>query len=227
MLFLSSKIMDEIKKDSNRIIEISGLPDAGSSSTAIFILKNLENQACAFVGRKETESQLNLYLEYLKALKGTANSLNIRPEERILFLFLNAQERSEELIEHINQIGPYINYLVIDDFAYYILHQDQKFIKNLLAILSAKSQEFNFKLILVNQLRFNLNTENTVKKEQDKYRILYDSYLKPYLDLRLRVTRNEELDKNIHVDIDFKNQRKKYRRSSLVENLKNILTDII
>mgnify|MGYP004592642703 CR=1 FL=1 len=197
MLYISQETTDKIKDKSNRLIEIYGLPDSGMSSAAIFILKALPGLGL-YIGLKQNTVQLDLFKKYA----------GLDSDKIVCCL----AESRDDVVDYIKTIGPLVDYIIIDDFAYYILHEPKKLIKNYISILYAKALETNSQIMLLNQLRFDVFNHLCMKRQnntQVPLKTLYFDYLNSKIDLRIKVTRGKEDDnQNIYVNIGENNKTK-------------------
>lgn len=197
MLFLSETTITRILDPDNRIIELSGLPEAGSSSASIYILKALDGIGL-YIGNQQNAIQIPLYKNYLEHDCG-----------RIIFSIIDEQEPSEEaLLNCIRTFGSDVDTVVIDNFAYYILHKSRSYIKKLMSQLYSIALELDTRIIIVNQLRYNVfSTFNTNHKGQHKnatapLKTLYSDYLGQHIDLKLKCLRALDNNQDIYVEID-------------------------
>lgn len=197
MLFLSETTITKISDSKNKIIELSGLPEAGSSSASIYILKALDGIGL-YIGNQQNAVQVPLYKKYLGTDCG-----------RIIFFIIDEQEPSEEtLLNCIKTLGANIDTVVIDNFAYYILHKSRSYIKNLISHLYSEALELNIRIIIVNQLRydvfgsFDTNHKGQYKNATAPLKTLYSDYLSQHVDLKLKCSRTPDDNQNIVVDVD-------------------------
>ncbi len=215
MILFNDNILDEIKKPNNHIIEISGLPDAGSSVASIFILNKLNGIGAYFGSQRQART-----LELFKRVLSNEN------KKRIVFYLFDDFNSIERILEDVSTIGKNADYIIIDDIAYFILHKPKNYIKSFFSKLYSRTLEDNFKILIINQLRYDLNNQKENNKgANSSYRILYADYLQPYIDLRLNVKRSEIIQEDIEIEINKQYNKKKYRASSLVQSLKESLTN--
>lgn len=197
MLFLSETTIAKILNPENKIIELSGLPEAGSSSASIHILKALDGIGF-YIGNQQNAVQIPLYKNYLEA-----------DCDRIIFSIIDEQEPSEKaLLNCIKTFGSDVDTVVIDNFAYYILHKSKPYIKKLMSQLYSIALELDIRIIIVNQLRYDVfSAFNTKHKEQQKnttapLKTLYSDYLGQHIDLKIKCSRPPDNNQDIYVEVD-------------------------
>ena len=201
MLKINAGILDTLLSQKNKITEVTGFPDSGTSSSVIALLGYLNskyNKQCLYIASENNMMQPLLF-------KKLANN-NI-----VISLF--KEKDYNAVFEVIKAFGPEVDYIVIDDFTRLVLHRRSATIKNILSTLDALIKQFNFNLILVNQFRYDIN--------QKRIRPLYEKFITSYLSLKLTSTRINDLD--IELSIESQKTSKNIRISS---NLSTIISNI-
>ena len=211
MLYLPDSVISEIEKDDNKIIELSGLPDAGTSSASMFILKELDGYGL-YIGHQQNTSQIELYKHYLGD-----------DADRVLVTILDEPEPTKEtLLKYIHFLGAEVDTIIIDNFAYYILNRPRPYIKNLISLLYSKAIELNTRIIIINQLRYDVYNHHEANT-MAPLKTLYKDYLSQHVDLRLECHRSEENNQDIYIEIARKDSPKK-EESLLSKTVRNILS---
>lgn len=188
MLYLSPEVIKELNQVNSHITEVYGLPDSGVSAATIHILKELPGLSL-YIMLKQNAGQLELFNRYAG-----------HDSDRIMCCLAGTRE---EVLDYIDTIGPHVDYIAIDDFAYYILHEPKKTIKNYIALLYARALKVNARILLLNQLRFDVWSQSNIKypnRSETPLKTLYFDYLSPKVDYRVEVTRGSDEDnQNIYV----------------------------
>lgn len=211
MLYLPDSVISEIEKDDNKIIELSGLPDAGTSSASIFILKELDGYGL-YIGHQQNTGQIELYKHYLGD-----------DSDRVLVTILDEPEPTKEtLLKYIHFLGAEVDTIIIDNFAYYILNRPRPYIKNLISLLYSKAIELNTRIIIINQLRYDVYNHREANIVAP-LKTLYKDYLSQHVDLRLECHRSEENNQDIYIEAVHKDFPKK-EESLLSKTVKDMLS---
>lgn len=211
MIQIENNVTAMINDKDTHLIEMSGLPDAGSSVASVYLLSQLEGLSL-YMGHRRSSSSLELFKRVLSD----------ENKRRISFYLFSDFDAVETILEDLSHVGQYLDYVVIDDIAYFILHKKRAFIKSFFSRLYSKALELDIKIIVINQLRYDLYSQDS---NQNQYRTLYADYLQSYIDLKLNVTRSETKEEDITVNTEKVTNKSKYRASSVIQDLKSLLLD--
>lgn len=201
MLKINAGILDTLLSQKNKITEVTGFPDSGTSSSVIALLGCLNskyNKQCLYITSKNNMMHPDLFE---------------RLANKNIIICLFSEKDYNEVFEVIKKYGPEINYIVIDDFSRLVLHRRSATIKNILSTLEALTKQFNFNLILVNQFRYDIN--------QKRIRPLYEKFISSYLALKLTSTRINDLDIELSIE-----SQKDQKNTQITSDLSTIISNI-
>lgn len=204
MLYFDNDVIPEIKNNKNKVIELSGLPDAGTSSSAIFLAEELPGLSL-YIGLKQNSPNLNVFSAYFE-----------HKMDRVIFSLIESFNDENSLILCIDKFKDYVDYIFIDDFVFSVLYKPKHKIKRLMSLIYSKALENNIKIFIINQLRFDVFSIQKGKhpwNQKTPLKTLYFDQIRGHLDLRLKVKRDKDNDRDIFVSVDHEFNNKKSSKS--------------
>lgn len=185
-LITEPDFLEKIRSNKYKIMEFFGAPDSGMTLSLFLLLRRL-NRISAYISLASTNHDYRM----LKDIVGKKTFIGIMNKPSI-----------HELKNIIEYIAPYLNYLVIDDFAYYVLHKKKSEIQDIMDFLTGIINKYDVKVIIVNQYRYQLNENNNSELVR-----LYKNFLEPYIDLGAEVKRLDDNKENIKIRASFTKTR--------------------
>ena len=167
-------------------MEFFGSSDSGMTLSLFLLLRRL-NRISAYISLASTNHDYRM----LKDIVGKKTFIGIMDKPSM-----------EELRNVIDHVAPYLNYLVIDDFAYYILHKKKSEIQDIMDFLTKIINKHDVKIIIVNQYRYKFDEDNNSELVR-----LYKNFLEPYIDLGVEVKRLDDNKENIKMNAIFQKTR--------------------
>jgi len=208
--------LKKITDPENKLIEIFGFPDAGTSSSVLLIARTLIQKYGVNV-IYVVPPQKSMSHDYLNKLLG-----KYKDNFRILFI---EDYNAQKLLKTIDDFASEANYVIIDDFAHYILNHTRSVIKTLLSDLFSKAAQYSNHILVVNQLRYDTTESNfhDFEKEYGRFVALYKKYLKQYVQLRLYVNKTNETDITVSEFSDRINNKKHNASSNITDFMKGLI----
>ena len=207
--------------DDLKIIEINGLPDSGCTLTAIHLSQYFKSDFVLYLGLKYKTSESAIISHYFDSL-----------DKSLIVYLQDSFEDENALLKCVKEWGAFLDTIIIDDAALFLLYKSKARIKSFFSILRSLAIKMNLRIIVINQVRFNLNIPlNTNSRVSifERFRGLYSDYTANLIDLSLRVYKNEEESSDIFVAenitkelLRIKNNSPKHKLS-LSEGLKSLI----
>lgn len=208
MIYIDNKILKSIK-EKPCIVEIVSFPDAGSTSACIKLASELveEDKAAAI-----------FFSEFNTPNSEYVNRLVEQSKAKQLLAIQYKADNPYFIPDTIEQLAPYVQYFIIDDFYHFILYKNYTFIREFMKRLRSSKTRHGITICLVNQIRnviktkyYNFNTESEIKS-------LYFEHLEPFIDSRIGITKS--INHDIYVKlIGEKKEEKKCGLSQLLSRI--------
>ena len=208
MINIDSKILKSIK-EKPCIVEIVSFPDAGSTSACIKLASELveEDKAAAiFFSEFNTPNS-----EYI-------NKLVEQSTARQLLAIQYKADNPYFIPDIIEQLAPYVQYFIIDDFYHFILYKNYSFIREFMKRLRSPKTRCGIVICLVNQIRNVIKTKHYDFNTESEVKSLYFEHLETFIDLRIGITKST--DNDIYVTmVGEKKEEKSCGLSSLLSRI--------
>lgn len=132
--------------DDLKIIEINGLPDSGCTLTAIHLSQYFKSDFVLYLGLKYKTSESAIISHYFDSL-----------DKSLIVYLQDSFEDENALLKCVKEWGAFLDTIIIDDAALFLLYKSKARIKSFFSILRSLAIKMNLRIIVINQVRFNLN----------------------------------------------------------------------
>lgn len=187
------EITDNVDPDNpfldSKLTQILSLPDNGATSAVLALNKELNQYAantpifCLYI----TIRELLPHLDYINQIADTKHTV-----------FATIKNNNyTHIFNIIKKYANNVDYVIIDNFARFILHKKPTVIRNIAATLVALSKRYDLPIYIVNQYRYD------VYNKTDKLVPLYNNYLSRYISnfVEYVVTKDENNDINMTINL--------------------------
>lgn len=191
------EFVDNIDPDnplsSHKLIQILSLPDNGATSAVLALNKELNQHAantpifCLYI----TIRELLPHLDYINQIADTNHTI-----------FATIKNNNyTHIFNIIKKYADSVDYVIIDNFARFILHKKPTVIKNIAATLEALSMHYDdLPIYIVNQFRYDIYNKT------GDLTPLYNNYLAPYSNKFTQYIVEKDENNDINMTINLTNQ---------------------